>query len=317
MSSDNVVFTEQTLSLAQSNPLLIGNAAPHVVGDNPLAFPILTPPSTSITSDGVLGSEPNMAIASVFQLKQSSARVAFVGSKDALSDRLIDNKGGDDSTNMLFMRDLTSWTFQSHGVLKVEGRSHYRVRNSPKDVREIYEEPLEGGSSSMYRINDIVRYSVDIAQHDPELGWIPATRDLDLQVSLIMLDPFITAKLSPQDVDDPDSTSASRRPPSDLDLSLAPLQSNSTTRYTTTFQLPDRLGVYTFRTHWSRPGWTFIDVKDVAPVRPFNHDEEQRFLPASWPYAAASFSTVVGFLVFVVLWLCGEDKEEDKKLKTQ
>lgn len=332
VAANDVVFSAATRNSLRESLLLLGDVSPHLVGSNPLALPLVSAPSTSYTakeSDGAvswLGSEADLNIISAFQLKDSSSRVTFIGSKELLTDSLVKasnvktpSSSTSNTANAALLDDLTAWTFQETGVLKVERRSHYRVRTSPTDVRESYEEPAQGGEAAMYRIKDTVRYSLDIAQHTREQGWVPAPKDLDIQVSLIMIDPFITATLAPQSSGNDDDDSSSKHI-SALDRSLAPLQSNSTTRYTAAFQLPDRLGVYTFRKHWRRPGWTFLDTRDVAPVRAFNHDEGPRFLPASWPYAAASFSTVAGFLAFTLIWLLSADKAEvagDERKKTQ
>lgn len=152
----------------------------------------------------------------------------------------------------------------------------------------------------MYRIKDTVTYALDLSQHTPA-GWVPAPEHLDLQVSLEMLDPFITTKLHAGD--GPSSSISSEDP-----LALSG-QSNATTRYSSTFQLPDRLGVYTFHVHWSRPGWSFIETKDIAPIRAFNHDEGERYLPASWPYAAGAVSVIASWVLFVALWLWAGEKE--------
>lgn len=307
---DNAVFAGDA-ALAEEekrgNAILAKDVAPHIVGDNPLAFPLVKPSSTSYLagSDGQplwLGTDKDLSIISAFQLRDSSARVAFIGSQDLLSDDALLSTSSSSNMNSALLTSLLTWTFQERSVLRIDRRTHYRVRSSPTDVREPYEEPAEGGSASMYRIKDNVRYAIDVAQHDPQLGWIAAPKDLDLQVSLNMIDPFITVKLAAED-EAAKTSLATQLPP-------APAQSNITTRYSTTLRLPDRLGVYTFRLKWFRHGWTYFDdVKDVAPIRAFNHDEGERFLPASWPYAAASFSTIGGFLVFVVLWVLGGDEE--------
>lgn len=49
------------------------------------------------------------------------------------------------------LRDLTAWTFQERGVLKVTSTHHDRIRSSKDDVRESYEEE---GSGKMYRVKD-------------------------------------------------------------------------------------------------------------------------------------------------------------------
>ncbi len=82
-------------------------------------------------------------------------------------------------------------------MLKVVGTHHHRVRSDASDVREDYEETAAG--NSMYRIKDHVYYSLDLVQHVPDRGWVPADKTLDIQVAFRMLDPYITAHLAAED----------------------------------------------------------------------------------------------------------------------
>ena len=153
----------------------------------------------------------------------------------------------------------------------------------------------------MYRVKDTVNFHIDLSQHAPNGGWQPAPKDLDLQVSLVMLDPYVTTKLS---AEAPTSV-----------LSSGQAQTNATTRYSATFRLPDRHGVFTFHVDWKRQGWSYVKTKDTAPVRPFNHDEHPRFLSAAYPYVGGAFSTMTAFLLFTTLWILV--KEPQTKKKTQ
>ncbi|CAO1634580.1 unnamed protein product [Sympodiomycopsis kandeliae] len=320
--SHDAVISPETQDAALKTPLLFGKSAAHRIGGNPQAFSIVKPSSTSYTSTGgknselnLLGTDDGLSLITSFQLKENSARVSFIGSLDFLSDDFVELQSATsssgashtDTLNAAVLNDVTLWTFQSHGVLKVTRRAHRRVRTSPTDIREPYEESADGSVAKMYRIKDTVTYGLDVAQFDSRSGgWIPAPADLDLQVKLIMIDPFITTNLTAQTTA---STSSSDVDPLD---NLAD-QTKSSTLYTSTFTLPDRLGVYTFQTHWSRTGWSFINVKDITPIRAFNHDENPRYLPATWPYVIASFSTIGGFLLFVALWLFTSEKVEKGK----
>lgn len=320
------IFSPETIAQTSTVPLLFGNTAAHRLGANPQAFPLVTPSHTSYTSSktggtpNLLGTDDGMSLISSFQLKDNSARVTFIGSIDFLTDDYVElqsaksssGKTFTDTLNAAVLNDVTLWTFQSHGVLKVIRRSHHRVRSSPTDIRESYEESADGSVAKMYRIKDNVVYGVEIAQFDTRKGgWVPAPEDLDMQVKLIMIDPFITTNLTAQSM----GSSSPSLQQSALDGALEDNSSQAYTLYTSTFMLPDRLGVYTFQTHWSRTGWSFINVKDTTPIRAFNHDENPRYLPASWPYLAASLSTIVGFLLFTGLWLFTAEKGD--KLKTQ
>ena len=50
----------------------------------------------------------------------------------------------------------------------------------------------------------------------------------------------------------------------------------------------------------------------VVPLVPPRHDEYPRFLSAAWPYYAGAISTSLGFLVFSIIWLAGDEKESRK-----
>jgi len=153
---------------------------------------------------------------------------------------------------------------------------------------------------------------MDLSTFDSEAGWIAAPTDLDLQVSLVMLDPYITTSLSASPTENELTTLESDA------LSSLPAVTNTTTRYSASFKLPDRHGVFTFSVKWSRNGWSYVSTKDTAPVRPFNHDEHPRWLSSAHPYYAGAWSTVVAFLVFSTIWIMTAEKEmkgEGKKAK--
>jgi oligosaccharyltransferase complex subunit beta len=325
----------------------------HRIGNNPLAFPILKPTTTSYSFEPpsvnsslekldnpdrnvLLGSDADASLISAFQLLNtdrrnvdqttpkrtgSAGRAVWCGSMAAFSNEFVDAKRvkGRDGTsypgtsNLQVLTTMISWLTQQHGVLRVDSTSHERVKQHENDDRESYEEwQIEQNGETkhiqrMYRVQDIVTYHVDISQHTPS-GWTPGPTDLDLQVSLVMLDPFITTNL----------TAAS---PQSLLKSLNTSSSSSTTmtpaftRYSSTFKLPDKHGVYTFVVDWKRHGWSYIHTRDTAPVRPFNHDEHPRGLHSAWPYVTGASTTVVAFLIFVVIWVCSDERDDIKRGK--
>ncbi|KAN0065464.1 oligosaccharyl transferase glycoprotein complex, beta subunit [Thecaphora frezii] len=363
--ANHAVFSQQTLELAKTQPILYRGIA-HRLGANPLAFPLLVPAATSYSSEtpelvkeveaprystsysqppavtatatrtvddveetyetvstpaavptvvtlpplnqngwtvkGRFNLEPleqkkelvagvarfageTVSLVSGFQLRDNSARVLFLGSIDLLRDEFWEpsaSEVGYETLNARVAEDLTKWVLQETSVVRATASHHRRVRASESDVREDYEETAEG--NKMYRIKDHVTYDLDVSTWVPGQGWKPAPRDLPLQVAFKMLDPYITTHLVA------------------VDTSVA------ATRYTTTFQIPDRHGVFTFLVDFKRHGWSFIHRKDTAPVRPFNHDEYPRFLSASWPYIAGAFSTSLAFVVFTWFWLTLKDE---------
>ncbi|KAJ1025884.1 hypothetical protein NDA16_002510 [Ustilago loliicola] len=297
---DGSTITSETLSTPRAVPTVIKSKSPSKLGKNgwiaknraslePLEsrkeLVAGLPTSTSASSSLV-------SLVSGFQLASNSARVVFLGSTDLLSNTFLSTSN---TLNSQLAGDLTSWVFQEKSVLRILSSSHHRISSNPSDTREDYEETPEG--NKMYRIKDHVHYSVDLVQHHPEFGWIPAPSDLDLQVAFKMLDPYITAHLTRVDpsnfTHDPLTSGENRNK----------AETGAFTRFETSFQIPDRHGVFTFHLDFKRQGLSFVEKKDTAPVRPFNHDEYPRFLSSSWPYITGAFSTVAGFLVFVAIWL--------------
>ena len=67
---------------------------------------------------------------------------------------------------------------------------------------------------------------------------------------------------------------------------------------------PDVYGVFQFKVNYWRPGYGSISVAEEVLVRPFRHDEFERFIPAAYPYYASTFSMMVGSFVLgaVVLY---------------
>lgn len=205
------------------------------------------------------------------------------------------------------LSSITEWLTQQRGVLKVEKTSHHRVKLHDKDVRESYEEmdvvddDGQERLQRMYRIKDTVTFVMDITAKTPS-GWAPAPANLDLQISLVMLDPYITTNLT------------AGQPQSKTEvLESVSKTSSRVTRYSTTFQLPDRHGVYTFVVDWKRHGWSYIHTRDTSPVRPYNHDEYPRGLHSAWPYVAGATSTMLAFVIFTYFWISTQDDETSQE----
>ncbi|KAG0482088.1 hypothetical protein HPP92_010172 [Vanilla planifolia] len=66
--------------------------------------------------------------------------------------------------------------------------------------------------------------------------------------------------------------------------------------YFTSFKVPDVYGVFQFKVEYQRLGYTSLSLSKQIPVRPFRHNEYERFIPAAFPYYGASFSTKLSCL---------------------
>jgi len=107
---NEAIFSRETLALSTTLPILYKGLT-HRVGALPLAFPILKAPGTSYSGEApkengqispildeaspevpVLGGEEDVSLISGFQLRDNSARVAWVGSLDMFSNDFLNAK---------------------------------------------------------------------------------------------------------------------------------------------------------------------------------------------------------------------------------
>ena len=83
------------------------------------------------------------------------------------------------------------------------------------------------------------------------------------------------------------------------DRSLCQLQGT----FSADIHIPDVYGVFKFVVEYNRAGYSVIELSEEVPVRPFKHNEFERFLTAAYPYYASAASTMVAFGVFSFVYL--------------
>ncbi|EXJ79853.1 oligosaccharyl transferase complex subunit OST4 [Capronia epimyces CBS 606.96] len=282
-------------------------AIPKAVGQtlgpaSPLIAPILKAPKTayaynpkedaeSVEDPFATGSQ--LDLISALQAR-NSARFTVLGSLEMLQDKWFDASvklpGGKTSktVNQEFAKQLTEWTFQEVGVLKVFSVQHYEITTSSKPAENTTQ--IGEYNPAMYRIKNDVNFSLEIGQYD-RTHYVPfVVPDTDaLQLEFTMLSPFHRLPLIPS------STT-----------------SNSTI-YSATFTTPDQHGIFAFKVNYKRPFLTPIEERHEVTVRHFAHDEWPRSwaITGAWPWLAGLWSVIAGFLFFVILWLyCEPPKEE-------
>jgi oligosaccharyltransferase complex subunit beta len=109
---------------------------------------------------------------------------------------------------------------------------------------------------------------------------VPFAAD-DVQLEFRMLDPYIRVNLK----HDPNG------------------------RYYTQFKVPDVYGVFTFKIEYTRRGYGFLSSITRTPVRPFRHNEYERFIDSAYPYYASSFSMLAGLFIFSWFFLYHKEKK--------
>merc|ERR1712087_974082 len=92
------------------------------------------------------------------------------------------------------------------------------------------------------------------------------------------------------------------------------MQHDGNGNYKIDFMLPDVFGVYKFTINYQRKGWGYIFSEQLVSVRPFRHDEYQRFLSVAYPYYLGAASMVVGFIGFTLVFLFGTAGEKGERI---
>uniref|UniRef100_A0A383W075 Dolichyl-diphosphooligosaccharide--protein glycosyltransferase 48 kDa subunit n=1 Tax=Tetradesmus obliquus TaxID=3088 RepID=A0A383W075_TETOB len=205
------------------------------------------------------------ALVSLVQAR-NNARVMVAGSLDMFSNELFDASvkvaasGAKfaKSGNKDFATAVALWTLGDRGVLKVGALSHHLVSDPAVEP-------------SLYRVNDEVEVALDV--HLVEGGKITPYQADDLQVSFVMLDPYVRQ----------------------------PMTNDGAGRFSLRFTVPDVYGVFKYVIDYKHAGYSYINLQRVVPVRPFKHDEYERFLAAAWPYYASVASTMAAF--FMLGWV--------------
>ncbi|XP_059645184.1 dolichyl-diphosphooligosaccharide--protein glycosyltransferase 48 kDa subunit [Cornus florida] len=131
----------------------------------------------------------------------------------------------------------------------------------------------ETDEPAIYRINDDLEYSVEIYEWSGT-NWEPYVAN-DVQVQFYMMSPYV----------------------------LKTLSNDQKGLYYTSFKVPDVYGVFQFKVEYQRLGYTSLSLAKQIPVRPFRHNEYERFITTAFPYYGASFSMMGGFFIFSIVYL--------------
>ncbi|CAI5516985.1 unnamed protein product [Closterium sp. Naga37s-1] len=149
----------------------------------------------------------------------------------------------------------------------------FHERGHLKAVNLRHNKAGESTEPAVYRVSDHLEFAVDIYEWAGS-EWVPFKGD-DVQVQFYMMSPYVLKTLSHDDKG----------------------------RFFTSFQVPDVYGVFQFKVEHKRLGYSTISLAKQIPVRPFRHDEFERFIPAAFPYYASTFSMMIAFFVIGFVFL--------------
>ncbi|KAH9656532.1 Dolichyl-diphosphooligosaccharide--protein glycosyltransferase 48 kDa subunit [Citrus sinensis] len=149
----------------------------------------------------------------------------------------------------------------------------FHERGHLKAVNVRHHKVGESDEPAIYRINDDLEYSVEIYEWSGT-SWEPYVSD-DVQVQFYMMSPYV----------------------------LKTLSTDQKGHYSAEFKVPDVYGVFQFKVEYQRLGYTSLSLSKQIPVRPYRHNEYERFLPAAYPYYGSAFSMMAGFFIFTIVHL--------------
>lgn len=194
---------------------------------------------------------------------------------------------GKESGNREFVKSVALWTFRQRGIIRARNIRHF----------------LAGGSGEMptqYTIKDVIvsddllpervfdhvskvqqshEFDIDIYDIDQK-SWVPYEAD-DVQLELIMMDPYVRKNIQ-----------------------------QSKGHYSTTLMVPDVCGVYKLAVHYERQGLTALRFDTIVGIRPFRHDEFERFIPAALPYYSSALLMMIMFFLFNIVYLYHQDEDK-------
>mmetsp|Transcript_2967 Transcript_2967/g.5627 ORF Transcript_2967/g.5627 Transcript_2967/m.5627 type:complete len:432 (+) Transcript_2967:3-1298(+) len=250
----------------------------HVVNeDSPLVFGLLTASATAYShAGGKVKDFPQSAgtdtlLVSAVQAR-NNARLVFVGSKELFSNEFF-NSPIQDSTDGKYYEKPGNEDF-ADAATKWAFKEKGLLRAVNFTHRRV---GSDEANPSVYRMRDDAVVEVVIQEYDGKTdSWKPFIAD-DVQLEFIMLDPYVRTTLT----------------------------HNNKGLFTTSFKVPDVYGCYKLVLKYDRPGYSFLDVKAQTKVRPFQHNEYERFLLVAYPYYASAFSMMAGFFIFGLYFMFG------------
>ncbi|KAF7103277.1 hypothetical protein CFC21_104282 [Triticum aestivum] len=198
---------------------------------------------------------------------RNNARVLISGSLDLFSNRFL--KSGVQKAGSKMSHDKAG----NEQFVTETSKWVFHERGHLKAVNVMHHKVGETNEPSMYRINDDLEYSVEIYEWSGT-SWKPYVAD-DVQIQFFMMSPYVLKNMS----------------------------TDKSAVYSASFKVPDVYGVFQFKVEYQRLGYTGLSLAKQIPVRPYRHDEYERFITSAFPYYAASFSTMGAFFIFSVAYL--------------
>jgi len=268
-----VLGAEDSSTLA---PVLFRGIGQDIEEDSPLLYSLVSGYPTSYShalrepiEESVHVAGTRTSLVTILNAR-NNARVVFSGSLEMFSDKLFNSpvqKYSADNKSQRFDRSGNEQFATKLAQWTFQERGILRVSNVQ------HHRVGETAAPETYTIKEDVVYSATIEEWNGK-RWVPYISK-NVYLEFQMLDPYVRTELKPSE--------------------------NGT--YTVQFKLPDVYGIFTFRLVHNRKGYTGLNHITRAPVRPFRHNEYERFIYSAYPYYASELSMLVGLFIFSWVFL--------------
>jgi oligosaccharyltransferase complex subunit beta len=276
--ADNVVSDAPVVVGKVDAPVLFRGVGQDIEEDSPLLFSLLTASSTAFSffpaqpvtdEPHVVGRKTSLVTA---LQARNNARVIISGSLDLFSDRFFASGAQKAGAKSGSEKSGNEQFVRSFTQWALQERGVLRSSNVRHHLVGEKEAP------AVYTIKEEVEYSVTLEQWDGK-KWAPYLAN-DVQLEFSMLDPYVRTTL----------------------------KHDSNGVYSSRFKLPDVYGVFTFRVDYVRKGYSFINEVVRSPVRPFRHNQYERFIDSAYPYYVSALSMLGGLFIFSAVFLYTREK---------
>lgn len=280
---------------AQTNPVIYRGIGQKLSKDSILAVPVLfgNPSTYSFFANKVVSEAPESMGAQTVLVSaiqgRNNARVVVSGSLELFSNNFFGaDIAGSSSGNRLFAQAISKWGFRESGVLRFRDITHHKKDGTPPDVilheKErpdlpvtLYPDPEITRNSLVYRIKDEIVYSM-VVEEFVDGQWKAFKAD-DMQMEFVMLDAYVRKTMT----------------------------ANDDGKFSCLFTAPDSYGVFKFRVLYRRMGYSVLHAETQVSIRPFKHNEYERFIFSAYPYYTSAFSATVALFVFSIFFLFSSD----------
>eukprot|EP01118_Nematostelium_gracile_P013861 TRINITY_DN528_c0_g1_i1.p1 TRINITY_DN528_c0_g1~~TRINITY_DN528_c0_g1_i1.p1 ORF type:complete len:450 (+),score=128.01 TRINITY_DN528_c0_g1_i1:40-1350(+) len=262
--SESVVFEKPITA-----PILFKGIGQDIEEDSALLFSVAHASSTAYSNNPdekvdvlhVAGKKTSLVTA---LQARNNARVVFSGSLELFSDSFfkanVQKQSADGKTQAV--------KSGNEDFAKQLVQWLFQERGILRAINVKHHRVGETVAPATYTIKEDIEYSVEIQEYRGR-KWVPFVAK-DVQLEFRMLDPQVRTTLTP----------------------------DGKGKFSTQFKLPDVYGVFTFKIDYTRKGYGFLTSITRTPVRPFRHNEYERFIPSAYPYYASAFSMMAGLFLF-------------------